>query len=98
MPNSPCVMHCASGQRRRISLSQATLGDDLTVPTLHGDQNVKVPSGTQSGTVIRLRQRGIPRVDGAGRGDQFVSLKIAVPRKLNKAQRAAVEALRGVGL
>ena len=81
-----------------ISVSQAVLGDELTVPTLHGEQTINIPSGTQSGTVVRLRQRGIPRVDGAGRGDQFVSLKIDVPRELSKDQREAMEALRKVGL
>ncbi|MFT7581243.1 MAG: molecular chaperone DnaJ [Myxococcota bacterium] len=81
-----------------ISLSQATLGDDLEVRTLKGEEQVSIPPGTQSGTVIRLRNRGVTRLDGAGHGDLFVTLSIDVPDTLTAEQREAMEQLRNVGL
>lgn len=81
-----------------IAISDALLGADLTVPTLHGDHTFDVPRGTRSGTVVRLRGRGIERLSGRGKGDHFVQVSLAVPTKLTKAQRGLVEALRDEGL
>jgi molecular chaperone DnaJ len=83
---------------RDMSFSQAALGDDLTVPTLSGDEVVQVPAGTRHGTVLRLRGRGLPKVNGKATGDQFVTLHIAVPPRLSKEQREAMSRLREVGL
>jgi molecular chaperone DnaJ len=74
-----------------ISFVQAALGADLEVPTLAGPAFIKVPPGTQNGTVFRLRGRGIPDVQGYGNGDLHVRVSVEVPAKLNGAQRAKLE-------
>mgnify|MGYP003952992287 CR=1 FL=1 len=81
-----------------ITISDALLGAEITVPTLHGDDTFEVPSGTRSGTVVRLRGRGIEHLNRRGNGDHFVQVNLAVPNKLTKAQRALVEQLKGEGL
>lgn len=83
---------------REIAFSQAVLGADLEVPTLHGPQLASIPAGTQTGTVLRLRNRGMPRLDGVGHGDQYVTLNVAIPSTLSPAQAELLEQLRGVGL
>lgn len=74
-----------------ITYSQAVLGAKLTVPTIDGKVEYSVPEGTQSGKTFRLRNKGIPYVNGRGRGDQYVSVVVEIPKKLNKTQRAALE-------
>jgi molecular chaperone DnaJ len=80
-----------------INLAQAALGDVIRVPTLEGDAEVTVPAGTQFGKVIRMRDKGVPKLrrDGttAGRGDQLVVLTIDVPTRLTKEQRDLFEQL-----
>ena len=71
-----------SGARRR----------DL-VPTLDGTERMKVPDGTQTGTTLRLRGKGMPDVNGRGRGDLFVTVQVQTPKKLNKEQRHLLEQL-----
>lgn len=75
-----------------ITYSQAVLGDEIIVPTIDGKVQYKVPDGTQSGTTFRLRGKGIPHVNGHGRGDQYVRVIVEIPKKLNKAQREALKA------
>jgi len=70
-----------------ISFVQAALGDELDVPTLEGDTKLKVPEGTQSGTVFRMKGKGIPHVNGYGRGDQHVRVKVQTPSKLSDKQK-----------
>ncbi|MEG2641448.1 MAG: molecular chaperone DnaJ [Eubacterium sp.] len=70
-----------------ITFSQAVLGGDITVPTVDGKVKLKVPEGTQSGKVFRLKNKGVPNVNGYGRGDQFITVKIETPQKLNKKQK-----------
>lgn len=70
-----------------ISFAQAALGDELEVPTLEGDAKLKVPEGTQSGTIFRLKGKGVPHVSGYGRGDQHVRVKVVTPTKLSDKQR-----------
>ena len=70
-----------------ITFPQATLGTTLEVPTLSGKARVKVPAGTQSGKRLRLRGKGMPRVQRSGRGDQYVRLQIETPQKLTDRQR-----------
>lgn len=70
-----------------ITFVQAALGDEIEVPTLDGKVKYKVPEGTQSGTVFRLREKGIPRIRGNSRGDQYVKVVVDVPKKLNESQK-----------
>lgn len=70
-----------------ITFVQAALGDEIEVPTLDGKVKYKVPEGTQTGTVFRLREKGIPRIRGNSRGDQYVKVVVDVPKKLNESQK-----------
>ena len=76
-----------------ISFPQATLGTELTIPTLEGETRLKVPEGTQSGTEFRLRNKGVPYLNDHGRGDLVVQVVAQVPRKLSKAQREMMRQL-----
>ncbi len=70
-----------------ITFVQAALGDELEVPTLEGKVKYKMPEGTQSGTVFRLRSKGIVNPRGYGKGDQYVRVMIEVPKKLSEDQK-----------
>ena len=70
-----------------ISFPQAALGDTLQVPTIDGKVEYTIPEGTQTGTVFRLRGKGIQNVNGRGRGDQFVRVNIEVPTRLTEHQK-----------
>jgi len=70
-----------------ITFVQATLGASIEVPTLDGKVRYDVPEGTQTGTVFRLKNKGIPDVRGYGKGDQYVKIKVHVPEKLNDKQK-----------
>lgn len=70
-----------------ISFVQATLGDEIDVPTLDGVVKMRIPEGTQSGKVLRLRNKGIQDVRGHGRGDQLVEVKVVTPQKLSAKQK-----------
>lgn len=72
---------------QEISYAQAVLGAEIEVPTLDGKVKLTVPEGTQTGTVFRLRGKGIPYLRGSGRGDQFVSVRVAVPKNLTSSQK-----------
>ena len=74
-------------------LFRSALGGEITVPTLDGSDTVKVPEGTQTGTTLRLRGKGMPDVNGRGRGDLFATVQVQTPKKLNKEQRALLEQL-----
>lgn len=76
-----------------ISFIRAALGGEITVPTLEGDQKQSIPEGTQPGTVIKLRGKGIPRIRGNGRGDLYVKLNVEIPKKLNDKQRELLNKL-----
>ncbi|HQE60835.1 MAG TPA: molecular chaperone DnaJ [Candidatus Latescibacteria bacterium] len=76
-----------------ISFSQAALGGDVEVPTLDGKVRMKVPPGTQSGKVLRLRGKGIPHMNGYGNGDMLVRLHVWTPVKLNSQERKLFEEL-----
>ena len=84
--------------QRDLTFAQASLGDELTVPTVHGEEHVHVPPGTQHGTVLRLRNRGLPRLDGHGHGDQFITLNLTVPTSLTREQVDLMQKLRASGL
>ena len=70
-----------------ISFPQAALGDTLQVPTIDGKVEYTIPEGTQTGTVFRLRGKGIQNVNGRGRGDQYVRVNIEVPTHLTDHQK-----------
>ena len=74
-----------------ISFPQAALGADIEVPTLEGKLKMKIPAGTQSGNVFRLRAKGIVDLRGGGRGDQLVRVTVETPRKLTGKQRELLE-------
>jgi molecular chaperone DnaJ len=74
-----------------ISFTQAALGCELEVPTLDGKERVKVPAGTQSGKVFKLSGKGIPVLQGYGRGDQLVVVRVETPVKLTARQRELLE-------
>ena len=79
-----------------ITIVEAIRGATVEVPTLSGTKRIRVPAGTQHGTVQRLRGEGPPRLSGRGRGDIHYRLVIDVPRSLNREQREAVEGLAEV--
>jgi molecular chaperone DnaJ len=74
-----------------ISFAQAALGAELETPTLEGKHKLKVPAGTQSGTVFRLKGKGAPDVRGGGRGDELIHVIVETPRKLTPHQRELLE-------
>ncbi|HZP46764.1 MAG TPA: molecular chaperone DnaJ [Candidatus Binataceae bacterium] len=74
-----------------ISFPQAALGAEIEVPTLEGKINMKVPAGTQSGKIIRLKGKGFPDLHGYGAGDQLVRIAVETPRRLSARQRELLE-------
>ncbi len=74
-----------------ITFTQATLGAEIEVPTLDGKVKYTVPAGTQTGTVFRLRGKGIPHLHSKSRGDQFVRVNIEVPKNLSQKQKELLE-------
>ncbi|MBO4341447.1 MAG: molecular chaperone DnaJ [Bacteroidales bacterium] len=82
---------------RIISVLDALLGTEVSIPCLDGGYKVKVEPGTQSGTVVKLRGKGLPSVQGYGRGtgDLYVKFQVWVPHKLSRQEREALEKMRG---
>ena len=76
-----------------ITFAQAALGAEVQVKTLHGNESLKVPAGTQTGTVFRVRGQGMPVLGGRGKGDMFVSVSVITPTSLNREQRKLLEQL-----
>jgi DnaJ-class molecular chaperone len=81
-----------------IPYSLATLGGDIEVPTIDDPIKIKVRAGTKSGSMVRLRERGVKRLRGAGRGDEYVRLIVGVPGKLTREQKTLVNQLMEEGL
>lgn len=75
-----------------ISFVQAALGDTVDIPTVHGDVEMAIPAGTQTGKVFRLKGKGAPKLRGAGQGDQHVTVNIVTPTKLTEKQKEALRA------
>ncbi|MCH7730603.1 DnaJ domain-containing protein [Patescibacteria group bacterium] len=91
--------------RTLVPFSLASLGGKIEVPTVDGEVKLKIRPGTQSGTMIRLRGKGVPHLRGrglfrgkAGRGDQYVRIQVAVPEELTREQKKIVEKMEGEGL
>jgi molecular chaperone DnaJ len=78
-----------------VSFTQAALGTEIVVPTLEGDHKLKIPEGTQSGSTFRIRSKGVPVLNGRGKGDLFVEVRVQTPSKLTKRQRELLLELDG---
>lgn len=76
-----------------ITFAQAALGAEITVKTLDGEEELKVPAGTQTGTVFRIKGHGMPNLGGRGKGDLFVAVTLVTPKTLTKEQRKLLEQL-----
>ncbi len=76
-----------------ITFAQAALGAEIKVKTLDGEENLKIPAGTQTGTVFRLKSHGMPSLNGRGKGDLFVAASLITPKTLSKEQRKVLEQL-----
>jgi len=77
-----------------INIAQAALGTEVSLLTLDGLETVRVPEGSQTGSRIRLKNFGVPRLQGSGRGDLFVNIDVRIPSKLTREQRKLFEQLR----
>jgi molecular chaperone DnaJ len=77
-----------------ISFSQAVLGDEIEVPTISGKATLKIPESTQSETILRMRDKGLPFVNGSHKGDQMVKVRIEVPKRMSKKQIELVKQLK----
>lgn len=76
-----------------VNVAQAALGTEVEVPTLDGNTKLKIPAGSQSSQIFRLRHKGVPHLRGGGHGDQLVKLQVATPEALTKRQRELFEEL-----
>lgn len=81
-----------------IPYSLAILGGNVKVPTVDGEIEVRLRSGTQSGTLLRLRGKGVPHLRGRGRGDEYVRMNVLVPSRVSRNQRSLIEEMREEGL
>ncbi len=79
---------------REISFSQAALGDKINIETVEGEVKLKIPAGTQSSTVFKLKSKGVVRLRGRGKGDHLVEVKIKTPDYLSKQQKKIFEELK----
>jgi molecular chaperone DnaJ len=79
-----------------VTFAQAALGADIKVKTLDGEEHLRIPAGTQTGTVFRLKSQGMPNLGGRGRGDLFVAVTLVTPKTLTKEQRKLLEKLAEV--
>ncbi|PID52537.1 MAG: molecular chaperone DnaJ [Candidatus Moraniibacteriota bacterium] len=80
--------------KKIISFSQAALGDKVDIETVDGNVKMKIPAGTQSGEIYRIRGKGVPKLRGIGRGDHLVEVIVEVPTKLSRKEKKLIEQLR----
>ncbi len=80
-----------------LSFVQAALGDEIEVPTLEGNEKLKIPEGTQTGSIFRIKGKGIPHLNGFGRGDQHVRVKVVTPGKLSEKQKELLREFASLG-
>lgn len=80
---------------KEISFAQAALGGEVNIETVGGDLKLKIPAGTQPGTAIRLREKGVPHLHGSGRGDHYIRIKVTVPRHLTGKQKEILKEFEG---
>jgi len=81
-----------------IPFSLAILGGNIEVPTIDGNVKIRIRPGTQSGTMLRLREQGVPQLRGRGRGDEYVRINVLVPEKVTREDRSVIEKLKKIGL
>lgn len=81
----------------KLGAFDAMMGGEVTVPTLYGDVRLTIPEGTQQGSVFRIRGKGLPRLNGGGKGDQYVVANIAIPKKLTNSQKELLRQLKKEG-
>jgi DnaJ-class molecular chaperone len=81
-----------------IPFSLASLGGQIEVPTVDGDVKLRIRPGTPSGTMVRLRERGVTRLHGRGRGDEYVRFNVVIPEKLTREQKEFIEEMKDSGL
>jgi DnaJ-class molecular chaperone len=79
-----------------VTYAEAALGASVEIPTPEGPVSLKVPSGTESGKLLRVKGRGAPHLKGSGRGDLLARVNVTVPKKLTKAEREALEGYQKV--
>jgi molecular chaperone DnaJ len=77
-----------------LNIAQATLGCEIDVPTLEGQQKLKIPEGTQNGAQFKLRNKGVPILNTNGRGDMYLHVSVKMPTRLTRDQRKLLEQLR----
>lgn len=80
-----------------LTITQAALGDEIEVPTVHGEVKLKIPAGTQSGKTFRLKGKGAPNVRGRGQGDQHIKVKVITPTKLTDRQKELLREFNEIG-
>jgi molecular chaperone DnaJ len=80
-----------------LAFTTAALGGKITVPTLGGEAELRIPPGTQTGASFRLKGKGLPDLHGSHRGDQHVVVRVQVPERLNEKQRRLLEAFAQAG-
>jgi len=81
---------------KEVSYSQAALGETVEVPTIDGDLRIRIQPGTQPGTLIRLRGKGIPHVQESGRGDEYVRIQLKIPTHLSRRQKELLSELEEI--
>ena len=79
-----------------VTYAEAALGASVEIPTPEGPVSLKVPGGTESGKLLRVKGRGVPHLKGNGRGDLLARVKVTVPKKLSKAEKEALEGYQRV--
>ncbi|MDQ3221526.1 MAG: molecular chaperone DnaJ [Acidobacteriota bacterium] len=79
-----------------VTFAQAALGAEVKVKTLEGEEDLKIPAGTQTGTIFRIKSQGMPALGGRGKGDLFVAVTLITPKTLTKEQRKLLEQLADV--
>jgi molecular chaperone DnaJ len=79
-----------------VSVTQAAVGAEIQVPTMDGQHALRIPEGTQPGTTFRIRNKGVPVLNGHGKGDLFVEVRVQIPTKLTKRQRDLLQELDGM--
>ena len=77
----------------KISIKQAILGDKIDIETIHGIFKLKIPEGTQSGTLFKLKEKGVTKLHNRGIGDQYIRITVEIPKGLNKKKIQLLEEL-----